>query len=375
MKIWLLASIGILSLLLSGTPALGQITINQSDSPLNVGAVNRSTTISQFQQIPIVWDTYASGSGGGHVWDFSNVAFDFGYYQSTVINASAAPGNSSFPGATKAWRTDFVNSWTFFSTPPNEIRSHGSISTYGAKPDTIKMIFAEPYLQYKFPVTGNSSWISKWQYTLYEYDSLGTPFKNTVIKDSIQWVCDAWGTIKYKNRQVSALRLKGTYVITSTINIDGLPPQEHTSTSDQLQFMTVDYNGGGASLSKSVSGATTYISGSADYRFVQATTPVYENTGSTLPTNFEVSQNSPNPFNPETTIGYSLDRNSNVKFEVFNLLGQTVWREDFGDQPAGNYTVRWNGHDQMNQALPSGVYFYRISAGSNVATKKMVLLK
>ncbi|MGB5106088.1 MAG: FlgD immunoglobulin-like domain containing protein, partial [Candidatus Zixiibacteriota bacterium] len=318
----------------------------------------------------------ASGTGGGHTWDFSNVTFDLGAYTSRVINASAAPSNSIFTGADKAWSTDFVTSWTFFSTPTNEIRHHGSISTFGVAPniDTIKLIFDAPSLQYKFPITGNSTWINKWQYSL-EYLDHDTLLYTSTVRDSIEWVCDAWGTIKYKSRQVDALRLKGTMYVTSVTTYPGMTPTVNSTSSEQLQFITLEYDGGGVTVSKSVTPGGTFYSGSADYRFVQAATPVYEQPGSTLPTQFSVEQNTPNPFNPETSIGYSLPTSGSVKFQVLNTLGQVVWNEDFGTQPAGNYQIRWYGRNANNEQLPSGVYFYRLTAGENTVTRKMILLK
>lgn len=312
---------------------------------------------------------------GGHTWDFSNLTVDFGFYNSTVIAAGAAPSNSRFPGATKAWRTDFVDSWTFFSTPSNEIRQHGSITTYGVKPDTIAIMYDSPSLQYKFPITGNSSWISKHQYTTETNDSNGTLLHTNTYQDSIQWVCDAWGTIKYKTRQVNAIRAKGSRVSRSTTTYPSRPQVVDTTISDQVQFMTVDYNGGGVYLFRSYYPGGEYIGGSEDYRFVQATTPVYENPTATLPPDFTVGQNSPNPFNPETAIDYSIARSDHVRFEVFDILGRTVWQEDFGVQPAGSYRIQWNGRDTRNKALPSGVYLYRISVGKGSEVRKMMLLK
>ena len=96
---------------------------------------------------------------------------------------------------------------------------------------------------------------------------------------------------------------------------------------------------------------------------------------SLTPTEFELSQNSPNPFNPETTIRYALPRSADVRFEVCNVLGQVVRTLVDEHQRAGSYTVSWDGFSDDGQALASGIYFYRIGAGSFQATKRMLLLK
>jgi hypothetical protein len=93
------------------------------------------------------------------------------------------------------------------------------------------------------------------------------------------------------------------------------------------------------------------------------------------PIRFELSQNYPNPFNAATTIRYVLPKGGNVTLEVFNLAGQRVKILAEESRAAGEHTVAWNGKDEKGRALPSGVYFYRISGKDFSETKKMILLK
>jgi hypothetical protein len=97
--------------------------------------------------------------------------------------------------------------------------------------------------------------------------------------------------------------------------------------------------------------------------------------GGILPYQFELSQNYPNPFNPTTTIVYSLPRRSNVRIDIFNLLGQKVQTLINREQPAGSYTITWDGTNSSGRPTSTGVYFYRFQAGDHVETKKMLLLK
>jgi hypothetical protein len=85
---------------------------------------------------------------------------------------------------------------------------------------------------------------------------------------------------------------------------------------------------------------------------------------------FVLDQNYPNPFNPATTIRYNLPHKSQVLLTVYNTLGQQVATLVQGQQEAGSYEVTFNG-----SALASGVYFYRLEAGSFVGTKRLLLLK
>jgi len=97
---------------------------------------------------------------------------------------------------------------------------------------------------------------------------------------------------------------------------------------------------------------------------------VEDNKLNVIPTEFSISQNYPNPFNPTTTIAYSLPKNNFVALKIYDLLGREVATLVNEEKPAGNYEVDFNAAN-----LSSGVYFYRISAGNFVETKKMILLR
>ena len=100
-----------------------------------------------------------------------------------------------------------------------------------------------------------------------------------------------------------------------------------------------------------------------------------EEIGHKLPDRFALSQNHPNPFNPVTTIEYSLPVRSRVAIEIHNILGQRIRTLVDRDMPAGSYTVTWDGTDDSGSRVASGVYLYRIDAADFVSTKKMILLK
>ena len=89
-----------------------------------------------------------------------------------------------------------------------------------------------------------------------------------------------------------------------------------------------------------------------------------------IPESFDLYQNYPNPFNPNTTIKYSIAKEGYTKITVYDIIGSKVAVLVDEDKPAGSYSVQFNANN-----LPSGVYFYRIQAGSFIETKKMILLK
>jgi len=100
-----------------------------------------------------------------------------------------------------------------------------------------------------------------------------------------------------------------------------------------------------------------------------------EDNFSQLPREFDLRQNYPNPFNPTTVIEYALSKASQVKIQVFNILGQKVRNLVDEKQDAGYKTISWDGKDDNGKEVSSGIYFYRIVAGNFVKYKKMTLLK
>jgi len=93
------------------------------------------------------------------------------------------------------------------------------------------------------------------------------------------------------------------------------------------------------------------------------------------PQGFALEQNFPNPFNRGTVIRYALSHPVNVRLAVYNLSGQQVALLDQGPRQAGTYTVRWNGLDQAGRSMASGLYVYRLRAGPQTQTRKLLMIK
>ena len=94
-----------------------------------------------------------------------------------------------------------------------------------------------------------------------------------------------------------------------------------------------------------------------------------------LPTEFDLAQNFPNPFNPSTIIEFDLPKKVHVVLRVFNVRGEQVNELVDRSMPAGRHQVIWRGTDNKGRPLPSGTYFYSISAGEFRDVKKMVYLR
>ncbi len=93
------------------------------------------------------------------------------------------------------------------------------------------------------------------------------------------------------------------------------------------------------------------------------------------PARFALANNYPNPFNPETNIAFSLEKANDVTLNVYSITGQLVRTLINQSMAVGDHTVKFNGRDDLGQMLSSGVYFYQLQSGDQVATNKMILMK
>ena len=94
-----------------------------------------------------------------------------------------------------------------------------------------------------------------------------------------------------------------------------------------------------------------------------------------LPAEFKLFQNYPNPFNPTTQITFQLASKSDVSLDIFSVLGQHIKTLEKGMFEPGTYRIFWNGQDEFNDLVPSGIYFLQLRSGNFIQTKKMVMLK
>ena len=103
---------------------------------------------------------------------------------------------------------------------------------------------------------------------------------------------------------------------------------------------------------------------------------VDDGSGPNLPKEFSLQQNYPNPFNPTTKINFDLPVRANVNLSIYNVLGQKVKTLLSNESlPADRHSRTWDGTTDHGTTAASGIYFYKIEAGSFVQTKKMVLMK
>jgi hypothetical protein len=104
-------------------------------------------------------------------------------------------------------------------------------------------------------------------------------------------------------------------------------------------------------------------------------TAVEDYNGSTNPEDFYLSQNYPNPFNPTTNIIYQLKEAQNVSLIIYDVLGEKIKTLLSQFQSAGQYTISWNGENDLGNKVKSGIYIYTLKTGDIFVSKKMLMLK
>ncbi len=307
-----------------------------------------------------------NASGSSQTWTIpANIFSD------TTVNINISPANtpyaSYFPTATNAQysnnhafpgngNTDTV--YGYFRITPDTMWTLG-VATHVTGPglDTA-YIEKVNYVTAIFPLHYGEQFVEA-------RDSLNYGFGSYQVT-TLTLHFDAFGTITFPDGTFNALR-------------ETQVGQTETYINGSLSSSTITHDFGW--LTKSQGYFSAYIDTSAQISgdvtinhpilnlIENYPTAVNENT-SNIPENYKLFQNYPNPFNPTTTITYSLPKNSFVTLTIYDLLGREVATLVNEEKHSGTYKVTWNAQNK-----PSGIYFYKITAGGYSKINKMILLK
>ncbi len=176
----------------------------------------------------------------------------------------------------------------------------------------------------------------------------------------------------------------GDWKLVRYVDPDGVEADQwelYSLTADPIERINlVDYRSGEVREDVSVPGLTlAEIQSKRDQlrlelaRHEAAASGVYKNP--TMPAEFQLLQNHPNPFNPGTSIEYRLARSMSIRLEIFNELGQSVCTLVDARKSAGTHAVQWHGTNSRGDMVPSGVYFCRLTGDGVQQTRKLTLLK
>jgi len=192
--------------------------------------------------------------------------------------------------------------------------------------------------------------------TNYEYSN-AVP-EQLLTENEYHWLQNNWQYV-----------IKKTYQYNSAQLLTGITTEENNSGNFLFTVRTTfDYNASNLETERlyQVYDGSNWVNKNRMLT-IYTITSVEEETS---PRAFMLYDNYPNPFNPETIISYTLAQDSKIVLKVFNAVGEEVRVLVNGEQNAGLHKIKFSASD-----LPSGIYLYRIEAGNNVETRKMVLTK
>ena len=307
-----------------------------------------------------------NASGSSQIWTVpANIFSD------TTVRINISPANtpyaSFFPTATNAQYSNnqafpgngnTATIYEYLRITPDTMWTLGAVThVTGPGLDTI-YIERVNYITAIFPLHYGEKFVE-------EHDSLNFGFGSYQVT-TLTLNFDAFGTITFSDGTFNALR--ETQVGQTDTYISG-SLSSSTITHD-FSWLTKAHGDFSAFIDTS-----SQISGNVSVyqpllNLVESYSTAVNESPSNIPEKYELFHNYPNPFNPTTTITYSLPKNSFVTLTIYDLLGREVATLVNEEKHSGTYKVTWNAQNK-----PSGIYFYKITAGGYSKINKMILLK
>jgi hypothetical protein len=312
-----------------------------------------------------------SAGGSSQNWIVPNIAWKDTF---TAINISPAntPYASDFPGATHAQYTTGSlygysgTLYSYFQLDNNSLYSLGTVAAVTIGTIDTVVVSKDTSFLFSLPVTyGAEKLLSN------DTTDIGG---GIVYISTLTQAVDAFGNITFPFGTFPALRVAlveetKAYMNGSLIMDESQPSFTWIAKDAGILQVDVDTSSG--------------VSGTVPLTYAEmtqyTTAPLAVNDAEAgVPDRFALYQNYPNPFNPSTKIQYSIPASTSrslVTLKVYNLLGNEIATLVNEEKPAGTYEVEFSAASINGAELPSGIYFYRLTAGSFVQTMKMILLK
>jgi hypothetical protein len=372
------------------------ISLNLSDYP-DVGTRNRLATDTTGHAAVVI-----GSAGADRTWDFTQtlhgreIGMDF-------VLPSETPFGASVPGAETAVKTmqwlsvdpvplilpngleGFFDVYYYEKPlPADNILQWIGLGTTVVGPGTTTpiysggFIFGAPCTELAYPLSLGKTWLKKYEFSAPAVISgLSTTL---VTKDSSVMEVDATGRMTLPVGAYDCVRVKATRYLSLKGLLFGNYLKISVDTLIVYDWYAKDI--GLIAEAASHSGEKNPLFTDAGYvaRLASTSVPngVEGGPAATAPAACELSQNSPNPFNPSTSVRYRLASAASVDLSVFDLLGRRVATLESGFMPAGSHRAVWNGADRTGRRAASGVYFVRLESRPSgvpavTLTRKMIL--
>lgn len=365
----------------SAAPAQGIVI--DSATVAAMFAVNTTTTY----RMDTLTTSADIGSTGASSWDFSGLTTHTRMSLRSVPVATTPYYASHFPAATHAlsdtgftysfYYADFATTVTLRGAGYNYMTLGQDLLDYGFKGLGNAYLFGNPYpaegqwvksppaIYYSLPLMMSKTWTTTYDETLSGsaqiFPSPSPPIAvgPTVTSHTVTYTVDAYGPLTVPGSGAEgALRIR---------KVDRYSSGGTEAVRVGYMFLTAS----GASVQFTV-GDTSAVSGTVSISSLQWTTPTATSVQriNDVPRTFALRQNYPNPFNPSTTIRFTLPSSQHVTLTVYNLLGEEVATLVDETVNAGESSVQFDA-----SRLSSGVYLYKLQAGTSTQTRRMMLVK
>ena len=344
-----------------------QITVTASDLQAQLAIGNKITTFANFSV------TNANiGAPGATSWNFSGLVSEAEFVTESKDKASS-PYAADFPNAQYASYYEgtfagvFSKTWVYNSIGPDYYTDGtGTVTTPQGINSIGKITFSPKKTHYNLPLNYNDSWNYSGTQTVattITVPIIGNQTTTIVQNLSVTYTSDEYGKATMPDGKVlDALRIKEVSTLTWDQNTS-ITVIYHilTKTGESVSITVKDQNSTSGAVEIT---AINWTSGNG------VSNPTSVKSINEIPSDYSLSQNYPNPFNPITTISFTLPQSSFVNLSIYEITGREVTHLLNQQMNAGTYAVDFNSTN-----LSSGIYLYKISAGTFLQTKKMILIK
>ncbi|MBU1707672.1 T9SS type A sorting domain-containing protein [bacterium] len=346
-----------LAMLICIMPVFGQITITSSDFPATIG--QRHTIAYSTGSVTVD----PGPSGANQTWDLRGTPAEL-TVELEVVARSATPNPSWIPDAN--WITRTTEDAQHHAFSYNQLTSNfaKALGMAYATPESSWVVeWTNEPPAFVFPIQYGNSWMSliTWE------QSIGGI--TMYYADSTWYTVDGWGMVQVDGMNpVQCIRVKGHNHLVVTVM--GFPAIDEWLWS--YTWMAQGYPDL-ASMDSEIGADENFTIG---YFSRASTGSAAEEPIQLIPLAFELQSPFPNPFNPETTIPYTVNQPTNVELSVFNTLGQKVRTLVNGQVAPGTHSIIWNGTDNAGNQVGAGVYYCRmINPEGTSASQKLTFVK
>ena len=357
-------------------PQLGQaqITISRDDVLNTKDKMFDAETDSSSNASVMVGDLNLGTLGGSQTWNLGAVPIESPFpFTFEYKDPAGTPFANAFPSANLVQNFSLVimgatvDFYQYFNITQTAIVDLGSASMFGG----LTFINTDGTRVALLPLTFGGNWVDN-------VVNVDDSFPPIVTKDSTitHSVVDAWGTVSLAGGDFECLRICQVDTSWETTTINGTVTSRDTTFTISYIFPSKNELFVGAIESQDNESDRNFTDASSVIRLTTSPSSVEDPSDlDKFPTSFILSQNFPNPFNPETQIRYTIGETGRVELTVFDINGRQIRTFISESLPPGQHTVSWDGTDASGNKVASGHYVYQLKANGQVRSKIMVLVK